>query len=274
METVRPKQEYLKFEWSKFILRSESWICFNIQLGKSGARTVLWERHGLCLWNENIVQNFIWQLRGKEGTGGIYSGGLQYKQRSLNWNVISSYLFTCFDSLYTVLLLRNKDRTSFICLDSPIFNWSMSKFSSLKYFKVEIFKTQTGILYLSLPLRYRVHVISLLSSLFYRSSYYLVFLSKYLESFFSCCSIFALVFSYNIWSSCWLLRISQWFLTLTTLRNFNCTFYFASCNSVEVLYISVAYSHFFSEWPLILDISYFVARLQNTLNVLCSSNTI
>jgi hypothetical protein len=49
MEVVRPKQEYLKFEWSKFILRSEFWITINIQLGKSGARKVFWEGHGLSL---------------------------------------------------------------------------------------------------------------------------------------------------------------------------------------------------------------------------------
>jgi len=49
MEAFKPKQEYLKFERSKVILHSEFWISFNIQLGKSGARKVCWERHGLCL---------------------------------------------------------------------------------------------------------------------------------------------------------------------------------------------------------------------------------
>jgi hypothetical protein len=64
MEAVRPKEEYLKFEWSIFMLLSEFWITFNIQTGKYGARKLLWERRGLCLWNENIAQNFIWQLGG------------------------------------------------------------------------------------------------------------------------------------------------------------------------------------------------------------------
>lgn len=145
METVRSKQEYLKFECSKFILRSEFWIRFNIHLGKSDARKVLLEKHGLCLWNENIAQNIIWQLGGKEGTVGIYSEGLQYKQRSRNWNVISSYLFTCFGSLYTILLLRNKGKTSFIDLSFPIFwyvhvkillFWNASKWKRSKHKKV------------------------------------------------------------------------------------------------------------------------------------------
>jgi len=132
MEAARLKQEYLKFKWSKFILRSEFWIRFDIQLEKSDTRKVLWEGYGLCLWKENIAQNFIWQLGGKEGTVGICSGGLQFKQRSLSWNVLSSYLFTCFDSVYTVLLLRNKGKTSFIDLVFPIFNRSMSKFYSFR----------------------------------------------------------------------------------------------------------------------------------------------
>lgn len=60
-----------------------------------------------------MLHKFYLTIRRKRRTGWIYSGPLHYNQSSLHWNVISFCLFNCFDSLYAVLILRNKRKTSF-----------------------------------------------------------------------------------------------------------------------------------------------------------------
>jgi hypothetical protein len=58
MEAARLKQEYLKFKWSKFILCSEFWIRFDIQLEKSDAKRVL-ERGTDCACESKILHKIV-----------------------------------------------------------------------------------------------------------------------------------------------------------------------------------------------------------------------